>query len=70
MNERAVPSIVPHSGVGGCTPRPRNPRPAAIRIVTPMLSVAYTMIGVSALRSTCLPRIASGVSPNAIAAST
>src|SRR6185295_2085188 len=39
MNSRAVASMVPHSGVGGCAPRPRKPRAAAPRIASEKQSV-------------------------------
>src|SRR5207247_1976963 len=41
--------MLPHDGVGGCTPRPRNERPASSMIALPTPSAAATMTGVSAL---------------------
>ena len=48
------PSLIisPHSGVGGCTPNPRNPKPAAIKIAEPRLSVACTITGAIAFGKT------------------
>src|SRR5690606_26077043 len=45
MNSRASASIVPHSGVGGWAPMPRNPSAAASRIAEEKASVACTMSG-------------------------
>src|SRR5471032_924515 len=42
MSARASLSIAPHSGVGGCAPRPRNDRLAAVMIEVPMRIVKYT----------------------------
>ena len=36
---------MPHSGVGGRTPRPMKDSPAAFRIAQPMLSETCTIIG-------------------------
>ncbi|MCY1433878.1 hypothetical protein D9M71_499190 [compost metagenome] len=44
--------MVPHSGVGGCTPRPRKPRAAASRIAEEKLRVAWTISGAMQLGST------------------
>ena len=70
MNCRPSPSIVPHSAVGDCTPSPRKPRPAASRMLTPMLSVPCTSTGVSELRNTCRVMIRRLLAPSARAAST
>ncbi len=70
MNCRPSPSIVPHSAVGDWTPRPRNPSPAASRMLTPMLSVACTSTGVSELRNTCRTMIRRSLAPSPRAAST
>src|SRR6202008_5007537 len=35
---RPVESIAPHSGIGGCAPRPRKPSPAAVRMMPAILS--------------------------------
>ncbi|MNU03973.1 hypothetical protein D3C72_2481980 [compost metagenome] len=37
-------SIAPHSGVGGCAPRPRNDRLAAVMMEVPIRMVKYTTI--------------------------
>ena len=42
MSARASLSIAPHSGVGGCAPRPRNDRLAAVMIDVPIRIVKYT----------------------------
>ena len=36
--------IAPHSGIGGCAPRPRKPRPAAERMIPAMSSATRTII--------------------------
>ena len=36
---RPEETIAPHSGAGGCAPRPRKPRPAAVRMMPAMSSV-------------------------------
>ena len=51
-NSRAEASIVPHSGVGGCAPRPRKPSAAASRMAFETPSVACTMSGARQLGST------------------
>src|SRR6266699_5399034 len=40
--------MLPHDGVGGWTPRPRNERPASSMIALPTPSAAATLTGVSA----------------------
>ena len=35
--------MVPHSGIGGCAPMPRNPSAAAVRMMPLMSSVTRTM---------------------------
>ena len=52
MNSRASASIVPHSAVGGCAPRPRNPSAAASRIASETPSAACTINGAMQLGST------------------
>lgn len=44
ISARASLSIAPHSGVGGCAPRPRNERLAAEIIEVPMRMVKNTTI--------------------------
>lgn len=44
MNTRPRLIIAPHSGSGGCAPKPRNPRPAAVRMIPAMSSVTRTII--------------------------
>lgn len=44
MSARASFSMEPHSGVGGCVPRPRKDRLAAVMIEVPMRIVRYTTI--------------------------
>ncbi len=45
MNSRESASIEPHSGVGGCAPRPRKPSAAASRMASETPSVACTISG-------------------------
>ena len=52
MNSRESASIVPHSGVGGCAPRPRKPRPAASRMASETPSAAWTISGARQLGRT------------------
>src|SRR5437870_5381414 len=51
-NVRPSFSIVPHDGLGGCTPRPRYPRLASMRIADDNPSAAWTMIGETTLGRT------------------
>ena len=44
MFSRPTEIMAPHSGVGGCAPRPRNPRPAAVKMTPAMSRVARTII--------------------------
>ncbi len=53
-NSRASASIVPHSGSGGCAPRPRKPSAAASRIAVEMPSVACTISGATQFGNTSL----------------
>src|SRR5262249_17909649 len=56
---KAAPSatIIPHSAVGGRTPRPMKERPAALRMAYPMVSdICTTMIGMMFGR-TCASRM-------------
>src|SRR5262249_10584000 len=59
---KAAPSatMMPHSGVGGRTPRPMNDRPAALRIAQPRFSEAWTTIGGKQLGKMCVARIRVG----------
>ena len=43
MNSRPFEAMAPHSGQGGYAPRPRKPRPAAVRMTPAMLSVTRTI---------------------------
>ncbi|MBV1704035.1 MAG: hypothetical protein KGQ28_04425, partial [Hyphomicrobiales bacterium] len=49
-----APFVAPHSGVGGCAPSPRNPRPAASMMASDTPSAATTRIGAVALGNTVL----------------
>ena len=40
------PSIVPHSGIGGCAPSPKKESPAASKIAVAIPRVAKTTTGV------------------------
>ena len=42
MNRRAEAIIAPHSGEGGCAPIPRNPSPAAVKMIPLISSVTRT----------------------------
>ena len=52
MISSALASIEPHSGVGGCAPRPRKPSAAASRIAVEKPSVACTISGAAQFGST------------------
>ena len=43
MNFRPVEIMAPHSGSGGCAPKPMKPRPAAVRMMPAMSKVMRTM---------------------------
>ena len=43
MKRRPEAIIAPHSGSGGCAPRPRKPSPAAVRMMPAMSSVTRTI---------------------------
>src|SRR5712691_5892133 len=62
--------MVPHSGVGGCAPRPRKLRPDAVRITNPMSRVTLTMIGDQALGRISRNAMRQGLAPNPRLAST
>jgi hypothetical protein len=53
-NSRASASMVPHSGDGGCAPRPRKPSAAASRMAVDTPRVACTISGAAQLGSTSL----------------
>ena len=53
MNCCPAESILPHSGVGGCTPSPRKDKPAMDMMVSPMLMEPWTSSGVKAFGTTC-----------------
>ena len=40
---RPLAISAPHSGIGGCAPKPRKPRPAAVKIMPAMSSVTRTI---------------------------
>ena len=46
-------SIAPHSGVGGCTPRPKKLKPAAATIILATPIVADTIIGEKEFGNKC-----------------
>src|SRR5579883_1121750 len=52
INSRESASMVPHSGCGGCAPRPRKPRAAASRMAEEKPSEAWTMRGARQFGST------------------
>ena len=43
MKRRPSEIMAPHSGLGGCAPRPRKPRPAAARMMPAISSVTRTI---------------------------
>jgi hypothetical protein len=49
---RAEDNMLPHSGMGGCTPKPKNPRVAASRMAEEKLKVAPTKSGAAQLGKT------------------
>ncbi len=63
MNSSAPASIEPHSGVGGCAPRPRKPSAAASRIALEKPSVACTISGAAQLGRIVLNISRSGPAP-------
>src|SRR5699024_4158747 len=62
--------MAPHSGVGGCTPRPRNESPAADNIAVAMNRVVFTMIGDMMFGRICWKMIFPFFAPSARMAST
>ena len=44
MNVRPREIIAPHSGSGGCAPRPRKPSPAAVKMIPAISNVTRTII--------------------------
>jgi len=44
MKPRAVAIMAPHSGIGGCAPIPRKPRPAAVRMMLLIANATRTTI--------------------------
>ncbi|MOA38650.1 hypothetical protein D3C78_1603570 [compost metagenome] len=56
---------MPHSGVGGCAPRPKKLKPAVSRIAVPMPKVACTVIGVRQLGKMCCPTMRQWLAPAA-----
>src|SRR5207244_10778309 len=62
--------MLPHDGVGGCTPRPRNERLASSMIALPTPSAAATMTGVSAFGRMWRPSTRLRDAPSARAPST
>ena len=67
---RASRIIPPQDGVGGCTPSPRNERPASSRITSPTPSVAATSSGPAVFTSRCRKIIRRRDAPSASAART
>src|SRR5262249_22467927 len=70
MNVAPSATMMPHSGVGGRTPRPMNDRPAALRIAQPMLSDTCTIMGGRMLGIRCTTRSRASLLPQSRAAST
>src|SRR5438093_1047514 len=69
-NGTASAIITPHSGAGGCAPKPRNPNAAAVRIMPPTPSVAPTTTNEIKLGNTCRMMIWELLAPNEREAST
>src|SRR5664279_4940362 len=57
MTSRPDDTMAPHSAVGGCAPRPRKPRPAAVRMMPAMSRVSRTMTEDRQSGTMCLKRI-------------
>ena len=70
MNSRESASIEPHSGVGGCAPRPRKPSAAASRMALDTPSAACTISGARQFGSTVEAASLSGPTPATRAAVT
>src|SRR5262249_27131970 len=68
---RSWPSaiIVPHDAFGGCTPAPRNDKPASVRILLAMISVKKTRIDDAMFGSSSLNITRDALEPWAVAAS-
>jgi len=62
--------VLPHSGLGGGGPNPKNPRAAAVNMVPPMPIVVLTIMEEEILGSTCKIITLLGEAPRAIDAST
>jgi hypothetical protein len=63
MNCRPVEIIAPHSGSGGWAPRPRKPRPAAVKMMPAMSSVTRTITLDRQSGMTCPITMRSGEAP-------
>ena len=61
--------IVPHDGLGGCTPAPRNDSPASVRMLFAMISVKNTSTDEAMFGSNSLNIVRHGLAPCAVAAS-
>ncbi len=70
MKRAPSATMIPHSGVGGVTPRPMKDRPAAFRIAQPRLSEICTAIAGRTLGSSKRSTTERWLSPQARAAST
>ena len=70
IRSRVSASIAPHSGVGGCAPRPRKPRPAASRMASESPSAACTMSGARQFGSTVTVIRRNFLTPETLAAVT
>ena len=68
IRPRPSDTIDPQEAVGGCSPSPRNERPASRTMTFPIPSVAATMTGASVLGMTCLRMIRTSEYPSARAA--
>ncbi len=62
--------MVPHEGMGGCTPMPRKLNPASMRMAAAKLAAEITITGPMMLGSTCLNIILKFLYPSAFPAST
>ena len=69
MNCAPSATRMPHSGVGGRTPRPMKLRPAALRMAQPMFRLTCTIAGGSALGNRCTARMRASPLPDSRAAS-
>ena len=62
--------MLPHEGMGGCTPIPRKLKPASSKMAEAKLAAETTMMGLRMLGKICLKMMRKSLKPNALPAST